>query len=183
MRTSGGTRIPVLYCMFRRGHTVLKESLPSKTEHVLFVRMTAVQRRLYKRFMEELITNRSEEITKLHYRLTATNLTVFYNYFPSAITEICRCVSNPLKAFAVCCKIWNHPDVLYNFLRKKEGIDIDVDPEEVLTCGEAGRPGRSEGEILMQFGKKEEINYDWAQVKKTLNSIEILRNQIHSINK
>ena len=56
-----------------------------------------------------------------------------------------------------------------------------MDPEEVLTCGEAGKPGRSEGEMLMQLGKKEEINYDWAQVNKTV--IVILRNQIHSINK
>ena len=68
----------------RRGHIVLKDSLPAKTEHVLFVRMTPIQRRLYRRFMEELITN--------------------------------RCVSNPLKAFAVCCKIWNHSDVLHNYL-------------------------------------------------------------------
>ncbi len=44
--------------MFRRGHIVLKESLPTKTEHVLFVRMTEVQRTLYRRFMEELISNR-----------------------------------------------------------------------------------------------------------------------------
>ncbi len=43
---------------FRRGHIVLKESLPMKTEHVLFVRMTEVQRTLYRRFMEELISNR-----------------------------------------------------------------------------------------------------------------------------
>merc|ERR1712106_641238 len=77
----------------RRGHTVLRQSLPAKTEHVLFVRMTDIQRKLYKRFMEELIDN--------------------------------RCVSNPLKAFAVCCKIWNHPDVLYNFLKKKEEINYE----------------------------------------------------------
>ena len=78
----------------RRGHIVLKDSLPAKTEHVLFVRMTPIQRRLYRRFMEELITN--------------------------------RCVSNPLKAFAVCCKIWNHPDVLHNYLLKREEDDLDL---------------------------------------------------------
>ena len=37
----------------RRGHIVLRDSLPAKTEHVLFVRMTPIQRRLYRRFMEE----------------------------------------------------------------------------------------------------------------------------------
>jgi len=110
----------------RRGHIVLRQSLPLKTEHVLFVRMTPIQRRLYKRFMEELITN--------------------------------RCVSNPLKAFAVCCKIWNHPDVLYNFLKKREEIDIDFDPEDYPAKG-----GKGEPESQLPFGKKEEINYEWAQ--------------------
>ena len=52
---------------------VLKDTLPVKTEHVVFVRMTNIQRKLYRRFMEELLYN--------------------------------RCVSNPLKAFAVCCKV------------------------------------------------------------------------------
>lgn len=117
----------------RRGQGVLKTSLPEKTEHVLFVRMTEVQRRLYKRFMEELITN--------------------------------RCVSNPLKAFAVCCKIWNHPDVLYNFLRKREEIDIDFDPEEsVLTMTPGAKTGKEDEDAnSIPFGKKEEINYEWAQ--------------------
>merc|ERR550532_2701448 len=117
----------------RRGHIVLKNSLPTKTEHVLFVRMTDIQRKLYSRFMEELITN--------------------------------RCVSNPLKAFAVCCKIWNHPDVLYNFLLKKEEVDLDFDPEDVMPMspGYSKTSTKSEAEMTSQYGKKEEINYDWAQ--------------------
>ena len=41
---------------------MLKNSLPTKTEHVLFVRMTDIQRKLYSRFMEELITNRLPSI-------------------------------------------------------------------------------------------------------------------------
>ena len=67
----------------------------------------------------------------------------------------------------MCCKIWNHPDVLYNFLKKKEAIDIDFDPEEVLSINSA-KAGKDEAEVQLPFGKKEEINYEWAQVSHKL---------------
>ena len=114
----------------------MKHSLPTKTEHVLFIRMTEIQRRLYRRFMEELITN--------------------------------RCVSNPLKAFAVCCKIWNHPDVLYNYLQKREDEDLDIDQEEAGVMsphpGVRGTSSSPAPETPAHLVKKEEINYEWAQV-------------------
>merc|ERR1719233_482697 len=61
--------------------------------------------------------------------------------------------------------IWNHPDVLYNFLKKREEVDPDYDPEEFLKgdtgCGAGGAP--QDLVQLLSDGKKEEINYDWAQ--------------------
>lgn len=82
----------------RRSHAVLRNSLPHKEEHVLLLRMTKLQRELYKHYMSQLLLNKS--------------------------------VSNPLKAFAVCLKIWNHPDVLFNFFKKgKDDLDLELDEE------------------------------------------------------
>ena len=79
--------------------------------HLFFsaVRMTPIQRRLYRRFMEELITN--------------------------------RCVSDPLKAFAVCCKIWNHSDVLHNYLLKREKDDLYLLEAEAECAPSPAPPG------------------------------------------
>ncbi|XP_076362216.1 helicase ARIP4-like isoform X2 [Tachypleus tridentatus] len=93
----------------RRGHTVLKSSLPPKEEHVLLVRMTPIQRKLYNAL--------------LRYLRFGNN------------------VCNPLKFFAICCKIWNHPDVLYKVLedqRNQRNEDLDLDFE-------FGLPGSKKG--------------------------------------
>ena len=82
----------------RRSHNVLRTSLPRKEEHVLMLRLTPLQRALYRHHMSDLVQNKS--------------------------------VSNLLKAFAICLKIWNHPDVLYNFAKKQQDdLDLDLDEE------------------------------------------------------
>ncbi|XP_073418640.1 helicase ARIP4 [Dendrobates tinctorius] len=86
----------------RRGHTVLKAQLPSKEEHVILVRLSPIQRALYTEFMNR-----------------------FRDAGNSGWLGL-----NPLKAFCVCCKIWNHPDVLYEALQKENLAneqDLDVD--------------------------------------------------------
>ncbi|XP_059062187.1 uncharacterized protein LOC131855000 [Achroia grisella] len=95
----------------RRSHAVLQSTLPQKEEYVLLVRMTPLQRKLYDRFMNEVVRSTS--------------------------------VPNPLKAFAICCKIWNHPDVLFNFLKKRSevnaAIEEDLDLEELRGVTKTGR--------------------------------------------
>ncbi|GFR72897.1 helicase ARIP4-like [Elysia marginata] len=89
----------------RRGHTVLQVNLPPKMEHVFLVRMSPIQRKIYVEFM-------------------------------NAITESGLCSwanNNPLKAFAVCCKIWNHPDILHEVLTKHiadKDNDLDIETGE-----------------------------------------------------
>jgi RAD54-like protein 2 len=86
----------------RRSHAVLHNVLPEKQEWVFLLKMTPVQYRLYKEFMQYLSDNNEGQNG-----------------------------ANPIKAFAVCCKIWNHPDALYNVVRKKQSILDDLDLDEV----------------------------------------------------
>ncbi|XP_029286537.1 helicase ARIP4 isoform X2 [Cottoperca gobio] len=86
----------------RRGHDVLQDQLPSKEEHVILVRLSPIQRALYSEFMKRFREAGNSGWLGL----------------------------NPLKAFCVCCKIWNHPDVLYEALQKENQAneqDLDLD--------------------------------------------------------
>ncbi|XP_055838249.1 helicase ARIP4 [Episyrphus balteatus] len=70
---------------------------------------------------------------KLEY-VILTKMTKFQRQLYDAfMNEVVRKkkVPNPLKAFAVCCKIWNHPDVLYHFVKKREAdLDLDIDDRD-----------------------------------------------------
>ncbi|XP_075993507.1 helicase ARIP4-like [Genypterus blacodes] len=92
----------------RRGHDVLKDQLPSKEEHVILVRLSPLQRALYTEFMARFREAGNSGWLSL----------------------------NPLKAFCVCCKIWNHPDVLYEALQKENmASEQDLDLEDITSSG------------------------------------------------
>ncbi|XP_068997772.1 helicase ARIP4-like isoform X2 [Embiotoca jacksoni] len=135
----------------RRGHDVLKDQLLSKEEHVILVRLSPLQRALYTEFM-----NRFRE---------AGN---------SGWLSL-----NPLKAFCVCCKIWNHPDVLYEALQKENlASDQDLDLDDITSTGHArcpttpnqkpknlDNPNPIGGLSLNQLQEKanQVITYEWAK--------------------
>lgn len=63
--------------VYRRGHDVLQDQLPSKGEHVIMVRLSPIQRALYTEFMKRFREAGNSGWLGL----------------------------NPLKAFCVCCKV------------------------------------------------------------------------------
>ncbi|XP_056130107.1 helicase ARIP4 [Lampris incognitus] len=102
----------------RRGHDVLRDQLPLKEEHVILVRLSPIQRALYTEFM-----NRFRE---------AGN---------SGWLGL-----NPLKAFCVCCKIWNHPDVLYETLQKEnQASEQDLDLDDITSASNPRCPAPGSG--------------------------------------
>ncbi|MCJ8744181.1 hypothetical protein PDJAM_G00115480 [Pangasius djambal] len=132
----------------RRGHDVLRTQLPSKEEHVILVRLSPLQRALYKEFM-----NRFRE---------AGN---------SGWLGL-----NPLKAFCVCCKIWNHPDVLYEALQKEnlaneQDLDLDdLNAPATARCPAPGLKGKTsdgagtKGALApLQERANQVITYEWAK--------------------
>lgn len=91
----------------RRGHDVLRDQLPTKQEHVILVRLSPIQRALYTEFMK---------------RFREAGNTGWLGL-------------NPLKAFCVCCKIWNHPDVLFEALEKEnQANEQDLDLDDITSA-------------------------------------------------
>ncbi|CAG6021175.1 unnamed protein product [Menidia menidia] len=135
----------------RRGHDVLRDQLPSKEEHVILVRLSPLQRALYTEFM-----NRFREAGNTGWLSL-----------------------NPLKAFCVCCKIWNHPDVLYEALQKETlASEQDLDLDDITSTGQArcppapnqksknlDNPNPVGGLSLSQLQEKanQVITYEWAR--------------------
>lgn len=101
----------------RRSHVVLKNALPQKEEWVFLVKLTQVQLKIYKEFIRYLRDD-----------LESDNAS-----------------ANPIKAFAVCCKIWNHPDVLWNVVKKNLDLEMDLDLDEVRPAARPNKPRRGTG--------------------------------------
>uniref|UniRef100_A0A8C2H097 RAD54 like 2 n=1 Tax=Cyprinus carpio TaxID=7962 RepID=A0A8C2H097_CYPCA len=149
----------------RRGHDVLRNQLPAKEEHVILVRLSRLQRALYTEFM-----NRFRE---------AGN---------SGWLGL-----NPLKAFCVCCKIWNHPDVLYEALQKEnlaneQDLDLDdLNSTSGTRCsapgikGKSSDPANSKMAAMVPLNPLQEkanqvITYEWAKDIMTNYQTGVLEN-------
>ncbi|XP_045475499.1 uncharacterized protein LOC123681257 isoform X2 [Harmonia axyridis] len=98
--------------------------------HVLHSLLVGFVQRRSHRVLQTALPQKEEYVLLVRMTNFQRNL---YETFMNEVVRI-QSVPNPLKAFAVCCKIWNHPDVLYNFLKKRaEGCARDIDLEEVAS--------------------------------------------------
>jgi RAD54-like protein 2 len=84
--------------VLRRGHDILCKSLPPKFENVILLRLSPVQRVLYNLNMPQ---------------------TQYMSGVPVNVSF------GPLKAFAVCSKIWNHPDIYHEQATNKKMQMLD----------------------------------------------------------
>ncbi|XP_060898854.1 helicase ARIP4 [Labrus mixtus] len=139
----------------RRGHDVLRDQLPTKEEHVILVRLSPIQRALYSEFMK---------------RFREAGNTGWLGL-------------NPLKAFCVCCKIWNHPDVLFEALQKEsQANEQDLDLDDITSASNPRCPAPGAGlkakvadssnskvnNVVPQLNHSQEranqvITYEWAK--------------------
>nr|XP_057921440.1 helicase ARIP4 [Doryrhamphus excisus] len=146
----------------RRGHDVLQDQLPIKTEHVILVRLSPIQKALYTEFMNR-------------FREAGNNGWLGLN---------------PLKAFCVCCKIWNHPDVLYEALQKEnQSNEPDLDLDDITSStrcaglkGKGSDSGNSKANNIppllnpSQDRSNQVITYEWAKEIMSNYRVGVLQN-------
>uniref|UniRef100_A0A5K3ETY3 DUF953 domain-containing protein n=3 Tax=Mesocestoides corti TaxID=53468 RepID=A0A5K3ETY3_MESCO len=103
----------------RRSHAVLKASLPPKQEVVLMVRMSPLQRRLYTALMNYI----------------AVSSNMYGSGLPTA---------NTLQTYALCCKIWNHPDILWRVVKENvdDMMDFELDDASNAASGTSSQRAR-----------------------------------------
>ncbi|GMT24230.1 hypothetical protein PFISCL1PPCAC_15527, partial [Pristionchus fissidentatus] len=118
----------------RRTQHILKQVLPDNTEYVLLFRKSPIQHVLYRSF----VSNAMAEIRD-------GNGSTF----------------NPLKAFAMCSKFWNHPDVLYKCLKELRELREEKDRKEkekemaAITESTFSNPFGSQPNVFPPFGQSQ----------------------------
>ena len=113
--------------------------------HVLYQELKGfVQRRSHNVLKSSLPPKREHVILVRMSKIQKT----LYQTFMNQIVLNAFVTANPLKAFAVCCKIWNHPDVLYNYMQKREAsnpLDLDIEIDESMN--DNAQPSTSNGKV------------------------------------
>ena len=150
--------------VLRRSHSVLIKALPKKTEFIILVRMSPIQKELYSRYLGHIkrptgeqhgVTQQvknagsnstqfpMQELAGVHnQKRLASSISVHSKV--SSVGEATEPPSlNPIRAFGTLCKVWNHPDVLYKAMKEQEAM---------LSGGGGGGSG-----------KKAFIDYSWAE--------------------
>ncbi|GMS95813.1 hypothetical protein PENTCL1PPCAC_17988 [Pristionchus entomophagus] len=87
----------------RRTQHILKQVLPDSREYVLLMRKSPIQHVLYRSFVANTMAE---------------------------IRDGSGSTFNPLKAFAMCSKFWNHPDVLYKCLMELRQLKDEKERKE-----------------------------------------------------
>ncbi|XP_019855376.1 PREDICTED: helicase ARIP4-like [Amphimedon queenslandica] len=122
--------------VLRRGHDVLREILPPKFEQVLLLRLSHVQQTLY----DLNVTSNQSSTSSTSASMEAINKAFNLPSIPLPIPVSSSSTLGPLKAFAVCTKIWNHPDIYYDqSVNQKSStnerlFDEDGLPQSITQC-------------------------------------------------
>ncbi|KAH8878439.1 Helicase ARIP4 [Schistosoma japonicum] len=140
----------------RRSHAVLKASLPPKTEIVLLIKLSSLQRTLYAAFMRSLGSSG-----------------------PLGWAQV-----NTLKTYAMCCKIWNHPDILRRAMEEhKEAMDFDIEETTAnnsnTSMSSTGRPPYHRSNSGTSTNNQSE-SQSWASGDSTSISSDLTSSQISS---